>query len=141
MLDQDDMELHWNGQRTAYTCVDLVQFSVRKKIFRLARTYISDGVAYGNYINENFGVFPNRAWYDPYQQSLITAPQSGIIYRRNCRLVVIVSEALFRRSTSTLVRTSDHDRTYSIPKTVSAIQSDAFRYNRVLKAVKLNEKA
>lgn len=66
MLDQDNMELRWNGQRTAYTCVDLVQFSVRKKIFRLARTYISDGVAYGNYINENFGIFANRAWYDPY---------------------------------------------------------------------------
>ena len=129
----DRNELHWHGQRTVYLCADVVEVSVRKRTFTLDKRYVTESDARYNYPYGNRGVYSSRTRYQ------ITAPESGIVYKRGYRPSVVVSKTLFNRGAKALVKAVDHCRTYSIPSSVRNISHDAFYCNNTIRAVRLNK--
>lgn len=123
-------------------CADLVEIAVRKRSFQLDRKYLPGrtGNPQLNRLLRNPYIFVNDLLRNPYARPTITVPKSGIVYRRGCQLRITVSEGLFYRNASTLVRAESSARTYSVPQTVRCILRDAFEHSTVIKAVKLNKR-
>lgn len=63
MQDRHNIERHWNWDRTAYTCRDLVGVLVREKIFYLDEKHMSGRNAYRDYLYGNVWMGFNNVLY------------------------------------------------------------------------------
>lgn len=139
MLDQDDVELHWNWEHTAYTCADMAEVAVRKKTLRLDRRYVPEKSAYQNYYGIR-GIVANEVVRNRKALGQIVAPQSGIVYIPGSQVRIIVSRTVFCQTAKTLFRLDCDARTYSVPDSVLRVQYDALEISDVLTAIRLNKR-